>query len=93
MTKDKENGFHEHKLVGEGPFFTYKASNGRYGLSMKQGEGVKPVGLAIGAIYETREEAIAAGLLRITHHANRWRRRCSRLADKLSELEVEYDEY
>ena len=60
---------------------------------MKRGEGVKPIGLAIGAIYETREEAIAAGLLRITHHANRWRRRCSRLADKLSELEVEYDEY
>ena len=62
----------EYKLIGDGPFFTYRSGNGKYGLSANMSQ---TIGLATGAIFDSPELAIAAGLERITKAGLRWQTR------------------
>jgi hypothetical protein len=65
----------QKETIGDGPFFTYLSTNGKYGLSAEASFKPLSVGLETGAIFESRALAISAGLKRITKAAHNWQRR------------------
>lgn len=73
----------EYKLIGAGPFFTYRSGNGKYGLSANMSQ---TIGLATGAIFDSPEQAIAAGIERIMKAGLYWQKRAIEAESVISDM-------